>query len=193
MDETNNPNTPEEKVVATEAENLPTEETTEEATVTVDDQKLAAYMDRLKLEQNLPLAIGFGFFAMLAGALLWAAITVVTEYQIGYMAIAIGFLVGFAIRYGGKGFDQIFGISGAVLSLIGCALGNLLSTVGFIGNENGISYFEVLEQLDMALVSELMTITFSPMDILFYGIALYYGYKLSFRKLSDEEIIEHGT
>jgi len=30
--------------------------------------------------------------------------------------------------------------------------------------------------------------TFDPMDILFYGIAVYEGYKLSFRQVSPEEL-----
>lgn len=64
-----------------------------------------------------------------------------TEYQIGYMAIAVGFLVGFVIRLTGKGIDKIFGISGAILAIFGCLLGNLLSNVGFIANAEGLRYF----------------------------------------------------
>jgi hypothetical protein len=30
--------------------------------------------------------------------------------------------------------------------------------------------------------------TFSPMDILFYGIAVYEGYRLSFREISDKDL-----
>jgi hypothetical protein len=33
-----------------------------------------------------------------------------------------------------------------------------------------------------------MAITFSPMDLVFYGIAVYEGFKLSFRKVTHEEI-----
>jgi hypothetical protein len=33
-----------------------------------------------------------------------------------------------------------------------------------------------------------MATTFSPMDLLFYGIAVYEGFKLSFRKITHEEI-----
>jgi hypothetical protein len=33
-----------------------------------------------------------------------------------------------------------------------------------------------------------MAATFSPMDLLFYGIAIYEGYKFSFRQLTDEDM-----
>jgi hypothetical protein len=31
--------------------------------------------------------------------------------------------------------------------------------------------------------------SFSPMELLFYGIAIYEGYNFSFRKITEEEII----
>jgi hypothetical protein len=34
----------------------------------------------------------------------------------------------------------------------------------------------------------MMVAFFSPMDLLFYGIATYEGYQLSFRQLSPEEL-----
>lgn len=39
----------------------------------------------------------------LVSALLWAAITVATGHQIGYMALTAGFIVGFAVRFAGRG------------------------------------------------------------------------------------------
>src|SRR5438270_13589107 len=82
----------------------------------------------LRSEQNLPIGLLAGIFAALIGAIAWAIVTVTTEYQIGYMAIAVGFIVGYAVRLG-KGLDKIFGISGAILALFGCILGNIFSIV----------------------------------------------------------------
>ena len=33
-----------------------------------------------------------------------------------------------------------------------------------------------------------MVATFSPMDLLFYGIAVYEGYKFSFRQVGPEDL-----
>jgi len=45
----------------------------------------------------------FGFGAAVAGSLLWYAVTAATGYQIGLVAIVVGFLVGAAVRRGGRG------------------------------------------------------------------------------------------
>jgi hypothetical protein len=141
-------------------------------------------MTDLRFEQNLPLALLSGTITALVCALLWAAITVATGYQIGYMAIAVGLAVGYVIQFTGKGIDQIFGITGALLALSGCLIGNFLSNIGFIAHSSGLGYFEVFQALDFSLIVELMKETFNPMDLLFYGIAIYEGYKFSFRKLN---------
>lgn len=162
-------------------------------TVQVNQEKLKDYMERLRMEQNLPFAMLAGAAASLVGGVAWAAITIATNYQIGYMAVALGLLVGFAIRYTGKGLDQIFGIYGAILSLFGCALGNFLGVIGSYAKMEGLGYIEVLSFIDMSLVPEIMIETFSPMDVLFYGIAIYEGYKFSFRQVTDEEIMENAA
>ncbi len=146
-------------------------------------------MDRLKMEQNLPLGIVAGVVAALVMAVLWAVITVATEYQIGYMALAVGFVVGFAVRFAGKGIDQAFGITGAVLALIGCLLGNFFSIIGFAAHEWGMSYFEMLSGFlsEPSLIVEVMKETFSGIDLLFYGIAVYEGYRFSFRNIEEAQ------
>jgi len=161
--------------------------------VRVNENKLNAYIEKLKLEQNLPMALMAGLGASLIGALLWATITVVTEYQIGYMAIAVGFMVGYAVRYLGKGLDQIYGIIGAVFALLGCLMGNFFSIVGFAANELGLGYLEALNSIDLGVIPEIMGDTFSPIDILFYGIAIYEGYKFAFRPITEEEILEQAA
>lgn len=138
-------------------------------------------LEQFRTEQNLPLGLLGGVGAAILGAVVWAAITVATEYQIGYMAIAVGFIVGFAVRMLGKGVDQIFGISGAVLALFGCVLGNFFSIVGFVAKSEGLGYLDTFSMIDYSMVPSIMIEAFSPLDILFYGLAVYQGYKISFR------------
>ena len=70
---------------------------------------------------------------------------------------------------------------------MGCIFGNFLSQVGFVAidPEIDLSYFEALKVLltDMPLTVEIMKETFSPIDLLFYGFAIYAGYRYSFRKI----------
>lgn len=139
-------------------------------------------LERLKSEQNLPLGIAGGLAAAVLGAYIWAVITVWTGYQIGYMAIGLGFIVGFSVQFLGKGVEQIFGISGAVLALLGCILGNLFSVVGYSAVD-GMGYWETFTLLMDIGIFNILSETFGFMDLLFYGIAVYEGYRFSFRTM----------
>ena len=171
----------------------PNEAIAQEAQPVIDQEKLNVYMEIQKLDQNFPMALMAGLLAALVGAIAWAAVSVTTGYQIGYMAIGIGLLVSYAVRYFGKGFDQIFGITGAALALLSCLMGNLFSIIGFAAQVEGMGYSQIFSILNFSLVTDLMIDSFSPMDLLFYGLAAYEGYKFSFRKLTEEEILANGT
>jgi len=154
-------------------------------------QKLSPeIIEKLKMEQNLVAGILSGLIVGILGAVLWGVITVSTGFQIGYMAIAIGAGVGFAIRKFGNGIDNIFGFWGAGISLFSVLLGNFLSIIGFIANAEGLGYFETLTLLDYSYLPELMTETFSIIDLVFYGIAIYEGYRFSFRLITEKSIME---
>ncbi|MEN8250419.1 MAG: toxin-antitoxin system YwqK family antitoxin [Bacteroidota bacterium] len=137
----------------------------------------------LKSHQDLVYAIIGGLFLSVISALIWAVITVSTEYQIGYMAIGVGLLVGMGVRYFGAGIDPIFGYLGAAFALLGCALGNLFSQVGFIAEAQALGYFETLALLDTDTIILIYQDSFNPMDLLFYGIAVFEGYKFAFRPI----------
>ena len=132
--------------------------------------------------ENFPLAVAAGLAAAVAGALIWAAVTVVTQTELGIIAVAIGYLVGLAIKTVGHGRSRKFGILGAVCGLFGCVLGSLLSDVAFYADQMHIPYMEVPGALNMSLIGKLVSVFFSPMDLLFYAIAVYEGYRFSFRK-----------
>jgi len=131
------------------------------------------------MKGNLLLAVIGGLIASLVGAAIWAGVTVTTQYQIGWMAIGVGFLVGYAVRFLGKGSSVAFGVVGGAFALIGCALGNLLSTVGFLAQETRTDVLEAMTKFDWSQSFVVLQSTWQPIDLLFYGIALYEGFKLS--------------
>ena len=148
-----------------------------------DDQVL-----KLRSEQSLNLALATGIIVGLIGAILWGAISLATGYQIGYMAIAIGAGVGISMRTMGKGVDQIFGISGAIIAVLSCFIGNFLSIIGYMADYASISYFDALLNFDYGYFFPIMGESFSVIDILFYGLAGYEGYKFSFRVIDPNDI-----
>lgn len=138
-------------------------------------------------QQNLPMGFIGGLVAAIIGAVLWAAITVATGWQIGFVAVGVGFLVGYAVSYLGKGITPVFGYMGAGLALLGVVIGKYLTVIGLAANGLDIGYFELLTIAPVQDVIDVMISDFSVIDLLFYGIAVYEGYKLSFTDLSSAD------
>jgi len=158
-------------------------EATEQVAQLTEDQ-----INRFRMDQNLPMGIGLTAAVGLLCAGIWAAITVATGYQIGYMAVGVGAAVGFTMRFAGKGIDPVFGYAGAAIALISCLIGNYLSGVGFVAEYAGLSLFETYSQYGASFFIEVMMDQFSVMDLLFYGLALYEGYRFSFRSFEEHEL-----
>ena len=158
-----------------------------------EQEKLERFLFAVKARQDVPSAIAAGLLAAIVGAVLWALITIAAKYQIGFMAIGVGLLVGFAVRYFGNGISTQFGVIGAIAAFLGCFTGNLLSTAGFIAAAQDTSFFQVLSMYDLTTIIEMTTQAFNVMDILFYGLAVYEGYRFSFRQVSIEELKSIST
>lgn len=145
-----------------------------------------SYLQNLRNNQNLAYGIAAGASAACVGAVLWAVISAVTNYQIGWMAIGIGFLVGYAIRLAGKGVDNSFGIAGAILSFLGCVAGNFLTVVIVVSNQESLSMLGLLSRVTPGIFMGIMKDVFQPMDLLFYGFAVYEGYKFSIIRMEEQ-------
>jgi hypothetical protein len=155
----------------------------------IDPLKVQQFQERLRTEQNLLLGLAAGGLAAVIGAVLWAVVTVITNYQIGWMAIGVAFLVGVAIRVFGKGIDNIYRFMGAGLALFGVVLGNLLMIAALLARQETLPLLTVLNYmlLHPAADVQMLTQSFSPIDLLFYGFAVYYGYKYSSRQVTAAE------
>ena len=137
---------------------------------------------RLLADQNMSMGLLAGSAAAIGGAIVWAVVTFVTEYQIGWMGIGVGFLVGTAIRLAGKGVEQKFAFLGAGLAFFGCLLGNLLASCIAISTFEEVSFWEVLGWIDPGFIVSVLVFTFHPMDLLFYALAIWAGYKYALVK-----------
>lgn len=144
----------------------------------------------IQSEQRLLVGTIAGAIAGTIGAIVWAVVTVVTMSQLGLLAVGIGLLVGAAVRWGGRGTTQTFGIVGGAIALISVVAGNFLSLLGLWAGAEGISYLEAASSFPYSHSLALMAATFSPIDLLFYGIAVWEGYRFSIREVTPEEIRE---
>lgn len=153
---------------------------------TIFEEPSEAILIALRSHQRFGFALlGGGLIAILA-SLLWAAVTVITKIQIGFMAIGVGLLVGLGVRFFGAGVDKHFGFLGALLAFMGCLIGNLLSQVAFYAHQEGLDYFEVLGYVNAGNFWEITTEGFLPIDLLFYILAIGQGYKFAIRPVPDD-------
>jgi hypothetical protein len=136
-------------------------------------------LEQLRSRQNLALAVAAGLAAAVLGAILWAAVSYVTGYELGLVVIAIGALIGYAVRTAGHGVDPIFGVVGAGCAAIAWAIGTVLSDVAFLAEGAGRPYFEVLGLLGIGPSIQFAIDNIEAMDFVFLAIALWEGWKFS--------------
>lgn len=87
----------------------------------------------------------------------------------------------------GKGVDAGFGILGAVLLLAGCLTANLPAACIIGSRATGVPLSAILGRLTPALTMRILSATFQVLDLLFYALAVYEGYRFSFRRITEEE------
>jgi len=167
-------------------------ETTTPSAAPTRETLIAELNAKLLREQNLVLAIIAGAGASIAGALIWMGITIATQMHIGLVAIAVGAGVGYAVRFAGKGVEKIYGVIGAVFTLLSCLAGEVFTVIQFAASADNLGFFEALGKVDYSILIPNILENSSAITYLIYGIGVYEGYKLSFRKLTPAEIHEAG-
>ncbi len=138
-------------------------------------------MDGMEQEGSLVVAILAGAIAAIVGAGAWMGITVATGLHVGYVALGIGALVGFAIRLSGSGTGIIFGIVGAVWTLLSCLTGEFLTQIQLATTPQH-DFYAVLISVNMGDMLTTILNQTSPITYLIYAIGIFEGYKLSIRK-----------
>jgi hypothetical protein len=129
---------------------------------------------------GLPKSIAAGVAAALVGAVIWAVIVEVSGYEVGFVAVGIGFLVGQAMAFT-AGTSQRLPPIGAVLALVGCLLGNAFVDAHELAVAVGSSTGHVLNRMiaDPGLAVDIFKAGFQPFDLVFWLIAGYEGFKLT--------------
>ncbi len=133
-----------------------------------------------RTSQSPSLVLAGGLAAALVGALAWALAAMALGRYLGVMAIGVGLLVGGTVRVLGRDAGRPLGSLSVTLSVLGCLLGNILSAYVVLAAQKGLAPLAVLSHVcsNPVLIPAALLATFQPLDLLFYGIALYVGYRL---------------
>lgn len=143
--------------------------------------------EQLLSEQNIVNGTVAAAVASFAGALAWGAITVATGYMIGWVAIGVGFAVGYGMQVFGKGLDARFSVIAAVLAIIGCAVGNLVGALIFEARTYDVPIQNILGALTLEDIIAFYAETLEIMDFVFWLFAMAAAWQVASRKLTPEE------
>lgn len=120
--------------------------------------------------RHLPLAIVGGGLGALVSAAVWAAIAIATEFEIGYIAVLLGFLAGWGVKLGaGRARGVPLQVIAVVWSLLGLFIAKYAIVAGILGRDYGLPYVGA-ETFDVFL--EVLPEMVSPFDLLWVVLAV---------------------
>jgi hypothetical protein len=115
----------------------------------------------------------FALAGGVVGALLWFGSVVLTNYKIGFAAVGVGLIVGYAAFLGnGKQPSTQLAIVSVVVAVAAIFAGEYL-IVSHIVSKEGAS-----DLMSFDLFMRVYKETLSPIDVLFYAIGAFEAYKL---------------
>lgn len=134
-------------------------------------------------QKDIPMAILGGFIGAALGAVLWAAVVIISNYQVGYVAIAVGFFAGQGVAIAVSRRQAFFlQIISVIWAGLGCILGNLVIMIYFIvqnvrkdGGE--IEYFD--SRLWLVALEILPEMFKDPFNYLWIALAMYFSWRVS--------------
>ncbi|MFG2979221.1 hypothetical protein ACGFYY_40330 [Streptomyces sp. NPDC048331] len=124
---------------------------------------------------NIGLAIPGAAVTALAAGAAYGGIMSAINFQIGYLAAGVGFLVALvAVRLGGR--NPILPVLSAALTLGGVYAGYVLAEAIAMSEQWPLTVTELLTS-EIAEVHQSYLDTFDPISILFYGIGAYAAFQ----------------
>ncbi len=149
---------------------------TVEMTASEYDDFIASINQKANNSLGVLLGIGFGF----VGATAWAIISKLTGYNIGFIAIFIGFLVGQGFVNAGRSTKPIMGVIAAIIALLSTLLGNLAFAFLQIADYHSMNVIDLVINFDYHYLLNLIIDMHTAFDIIFYTLAASAAYKRSF-------------
>jgi hypothetical protein len=124
-------------------------------------------------------AAAAGLAAAVVGGVVWALIVRWTEYEIGFVAWGIGFLVGTAVAFGAGGARGIpLQILAVVLALVGIVIGKYLSFVWVIQDELPGIDLPVFSRDTIDLWWDARSDVWGGWDLLWVGLAVFTAFRI---------------
>lgn len=151
--------------------------------MTNQDQEAA----QILVAQNFTAAIVGGAVAAVIAAFAYGITVAIWPFAYGFAFAGIGIAVGATMQFLGRGIATRFAVAAAGLTLLACVLGYLMCAVVERGMATGAGPLDVLAN---SAFTDLVTFAagyFSPVDIVYWFVALFCAVFLARRALSREQ------
>ncbi len=126
--------------------------------------------------KGLLMAIIFG----LIGALFWVSTVQVTGYNLQPVILLIGYMVSQCFVWNGKSEMKKWGVIAAIVTTICILFGKIIIMIAAVSQFYNISFYEMLSILNYPQLMKIIATTISPLEIIFYIIAIKFTYERSF-------------
>ncbi|MEV0411959.1 hypothetical protein AB0I68_14450 [Streptomyces sp. NPDC050448] len=124
---------------------------------------------------SIGLGIAAAVVAALAAAAAYGGIMNAIDRQVGYAAVGVGILVGFAAgKLGGK--NPVLPVAGAVLSLAAVYLGQLFYIALALADYGNVGLGEVLSKAGVGGLNDIWQEGVDAMDYVFLGIGAFVAF-----------------
>lgn len=137
-------------------------------------------IDSIKEKAHPNLGILLGIAMGILGAFVWAAITIITGYNIGFVAIGVGFLVSLGFTKAGKDTNAIYGVIAGVIALLSIFLGEAMINIYYVATYYEVGIIDALLNIDYNVLLEIIFEGFDVKSVIFYFIAVSAAFKGSY-------------
>lgn len=123
-----------------------------------------------------------GLVGAIAATALWYGVVALTSWQVGLVAIVVGWIVGRAVVFGagGRGSIPLVAVS-AVLTLAALTVSEYLIVYHFIAEAFGTDgLMSVVQPPDFVVGVAVESLQADPLTLLFWGIALFQSVAIPF-------------
>ena len=143
----------------------------------------SSHPSHVNVKSNIWLSVALGFWAAVISSLIWYALVVISGWQIGIIAIFVGYIVGYAVMYGsGNAGSRTLQIIGVSLTLFGMILSEYLISRHYISKYlvgEGYESLPLLLSPDKIFMIVKDAVVSDPLTLLFWAIALWGAFSVA--------------
>ena len=144
--------------------------------------KMDAAVEEETQDPKLPLALLLGLLAAIVAAVAWYAMVVISKYELGILAIGMGWLVATAVMLGaGRKRGRALQALAVVITVLALLFSEYLIVRHFMvqsAAEEGYGGYPILFPPDIMLQFIVIGLKASPVSLLFWALALWNAFFL---------------